>query len=288
MKKRSRGQKKLLAGLILAEILVAAALGAFLWYMHSRAEVFPWKKYPVVMHSLGSLDGKTYLNAKEGFQSYYDQGCRMFEVDLAQTSDGVWVCRHQWKKARGQWTGNKKRVLTAEEFLSAPLFGEYTPMTLGDLFDLLMDYPDAYLILDSKKYSSRNYENTVTDFAQIVDAARSIGCEQVLSRVIPEVYNEEMYEGLVSVYDFPTYLYSLWQEVSLEEMERIAAFCSEKGISGVSLDEKYWTAEVQSIFEAQKIMVDVYTVDDAMRARDLLNAGVSGVCTNILIPAEVE
>lgn len=287
MKKRSRGQKKLLAGLILAEFLVVTALTAFLWYMHSRKETFPWNRYPVSAHSLGALDGKTYLNAKEGFLTYYDQGCRMFEVDLAQTSDGVWVCRHQWKKPRGQWNGKKKKVLTAEEFLNAPLFGEYTPMSLADLFDLMMDYPDAYVILDSKKYSSRNYENTTADFSQIVEAARGVGCEQALARVIPEVYNQEMYEALTAVYDFSTYLYSFWQETSMEEMERAAAFCKEKGISGVAVDESWWTPEVQDIFQELGVMVTVYTVDDPARARELLDAGVAGVCSNILIPAEV-
>lgn len=288
MNKRSRGQKKLLAGLILAEFLVLVALVWFLWYLHVRKEEFPWKDYPVAAHALGSLDGRNYLNAREGFQWYYDQGCRMFEVDLAQTSDGVWVCRHQWNKSRGQWKGKKKRVLTSEEFLAAPLFGEYTPMSLADLFDLLMDYPDAYVVLDSKKYSSRNFENTAADFSAFLETARSIGCEEAFSRVIPEVYNEEMYEGLASVYDFSAYLYSFWQETSPEDMERAAAFCKEKGISAVAVSDEYWTDAVQSIFQEQDIMVNVYTVDDPARARALLDAGVAGVCTNTMVPADLQ
>ena len=151
-----------------------------------------------------------------------------------------------------------------------------------------MDYPDAYVILDSKKYSERNAENTAMDFSQFLETARSAGCEEAFSRVIPEVYNEDMFEGLASVYDFPAYLYSFWQEASPEEMERAAAFCKEKGIGAVAVDEEYWTEEVQKIFREQGIMVSVYTVDDPARAKELLDAGVAGVCTNTMIPADLQ
>ncbi len=288
MKKRSPGQKKVLAGLIAAEILTAAALGGFFWYLHSTRQAFPWQDYPVSMHALGSLDDRTYLNSREGFEHYYKQGCRMFEVDLAQTSDQVWVCRHKWQKPRGQWKGKKKKVLSAEQFLGSPLFGEYTPLSLENLFNLLMDSPEAYVILDSKNYSTRNFDNTVEDFTGIVETARSAGCEAALSRVIPEVYNQEMYEGLSSVYDFPAFLYSFWEEVTLEEMEEAAVFCEENGISGVSISEEWWSRQAQELFDKHNLPVMVYTVNDELKARQLLAAGVATVCTDVLTPADLQ
>ena len=48
---------------------------------------FDWENYNIITHALGGIDGLTYLNSRESFINYYDKGCRLFEVDLTQTSD---------------------------------------------------------------------------------------------------------------------------------------------------------------------------------------------------------
>lgn len=118
---------------------------------------FSWKDYRTIAHALGGMDGKDYLNSREGFLFMYEQGVRLFELDLSRTSDGVWVCRHNWNDPMGQWDGNGKKVLTEKEFRQSKIYGKYTPMTLEDFFLLLKDYPDAYVLIDSKQYSLRNY-----------------------------------------------------------------------------------------------------------------------------------
>ena len=87
-------------------------------------------------------------------------------MDLTQTSDGVWVCRHNWKESLGQWEGEERKVLSSEEFLNTPIYGKYTPMTFEDLLKLLDEYPDAFVMIDSKQYSVRNYQRTLEDYAQ--------------------------------------------------------------------------------------------------------------------------
>ena len=51
---------------------------------------FSWKDYRTIAHALGGMDGKDYLNSREGFLFMYEQGVRLFELDLSRTSDGVW------------------------------------------------------------------------------------------------------------------------------------------------------------------------------------------------------
>lgn len=128
------------------------------------ASIFPWKNYPVMAHALGASNGYVYLNSKESFIQSYNNGFRLFEVDLQETSDGVWVCRHNWNEPLGQWSGGGKRVLSCREFLSRPIYGKYTPMSLEDLFKLLKKYPDAYVLFDSQKYAQRNYSMTFNDY----------------------------------------------------------------------------------------------------------------------------
>ena len=166
---------------------------------------FSWKDYRTIAHALGGMDGKDYLNSREGFLFMYEQGVRLFELDLSRTSDGVWVCRHNWNDPMGQWDGNGKKVLTEKEFRQSKIYGKYTPMTLEDFFLLLKDYPNAYVLIDSKQYSLRNYQRTLEDYSDYVEIARNAGAGETLDRIIPEIYNEAMFPGTAMLYSSDQY-----------------------------------------------------------------------------------
>lgn len=281
--------------ILLIEILLAACLfTGSVPYGNAKEEIavntpeFNWENYNIITHALGGLDGYTYLNSRESFINHYDKGCRFFEVDLSQTSDGVWVCRHNWKEPMGQWEGDKKKVLSAEEFLNTPIYGKYTPMSFDDLLKLLDEYPDAFVTIDSKQYSVRNYQRTLEDYAQYREIAINAGLEHTLGQIIPELYNSAMYSGTTLVYKFPAYLYSLWQEYSIEELNDIADFCQANQIQAVSLYCEYWSEDVQKIFDERDILVYIYTINDEEKAREYVKAGAKGVCTDTLISENLE
>ena len=281
--------------ILLIEILLAACLfTGSVPYGNAKEEIavntpeFNWENYNIITHALGGLDGYTYLNSRESFINHYDKGCRFFEVDLSQTSDGVWVCRHNWKEPMGQWEGDKKKVLSAEEFLNTPIYGKYTTMSFEDLLKLLDEYPDAFVTIDSKQYSVRNYQRTLEDYAQYREIAINAGLEHTLGQIIPELYNSAMYSGTTLVYKFPAYLYSLWQEYSIEELNDIADFCQANQIQAVSLYCEYWSEDVQKIFDERDILVYIYTINDEEKAREYVKAGAKGVCTDTLISENLE
>ena len=281
--------------ILLIEILLAACLfTGSVPYGNAKEEIavntpeFNWENYNIITHALGGLDGYTYLNSRESFINHYDKGCRFFEVDLSQTSDGVWVCRHNWKEPMGQWEGDKKKVLSAEEFLNTPIYGKYTPMSFEDLLKLLDEYPDAFVTIDSKQYSVRNYQRTLEDYAQYREIAINAGLEHTLGQIIPELYNSAMYSGTTLVYKFPAYLYSLWQEYYIEELHDIADFGQANQIQAVSLYCEYWSEDVQKIFDERDILVYIYTINDEEKAREYVKAGAKGVCTDTLISENLE
>lgn len=244
---------------------------------------YDWENYRTIAHALGGLDGKTYLNSKESFIESYEKGCRLFEVDLVRTSDQIWVCRHSWNQSLGQWDEEEKKVLTADEFLNAPIYGKYTPMSLRDLLILLKDYPDAFVLLDSKQYSIRNYRKTIEDYAEYLEIATEADAKESLDQIIPEIYNEAMFPGTALAYRFPSYVYSLWQEYTIEEITEIGDFCKEKGIPAVTVYEEYWTEEIQKIFDSREILVYVYTVNDPDKAVYYMENGAAGICTDTLL-----
>ena len=55
---------------------------------------------PLIAHAFGGIDDKTYTNSLEAFQTNYDKGFRVFEVDLILTSDGGLAARHDWQPYR--------------------------------------------------------------------------------------------------------------------------------------------------------------------------------------------
>lgn len=289
MKKPSSGKIWLRRGLIVVEILILVLFVGVCWLFYNNAKkkqeagAFSWENYRTTVHALGGLDGKTYLNCKEGFEYYYQNGARLFEVDLAETADGVWVCRHTWKQPMGQWEGDGKKVLMADAFKSTPLYEQYTPLTLEDLFLLLKKYPDAYVLVDCKEYSTRDYANTLEDYKAYAEIARAAGAESVLNQIIPEIYNSKMLSAVQKVHNFPSYMYSLWQEYSVKQIQNIAEYCKKNAIPIVTISSEYWTEEIQEIFDEQDIMVSVYTVNDAKEAKKFLKAGAVGICTDTLL-----
>ena len=248
----------------------------------ARTTGFSWTDHRTIAHALGGLDGKEYLNSRESFLSMYNQGVRLFELDLSRTSDGVWVCRHNWNESMGQWEGTGKKVLTERAFTSNKIYGKYTPMTLEDFFLLLKDYPDAFVMIDSKQYSVRNYQMTLEDYCEYVEIAQAAGAGEVLNQIIPEIYNKAMFPGTAMIYSFPSYIYSLWQEYSTEDLEGIASFCREKKIPAATIYWKYWSYEAEEIFEKQGIHLYVYTVNDRNQARKYIAVGAEGICTDFL------
>ena len=84
------------------------------------------------------------------------------------------------------------------------------------------------------------------------------------------------------IYSFPSYVYSLWQEYSAEDLEHIASFCEEKGIPAATIYWKYWSEETEQIFEKKGIRLYVYTVNDRNQARKYIAQGAEGICTDFL------
>ena len=271
--------------LLFVEIILVSV---FLWGQRtSQTSVvtpeFSWDHYETIAHALGGIGDKTYLNSKESFLAAYQMGCRLFEVDLTRTADGVWVCRHSWKQSLGQWDGEEAKVLSSEEFLASPIYGKYTPLTFEDLMLLLKEYPDAFVMIDSKQYSVRNYQRTLEDYAQYREISIKAGIEHTLKQIIPEIYNSAMYPGTALLYKFPAYIYSLWQEYTTEELNDIAEFCQTNKIMAVTIYRDYWSEEVQKIFDERDILVYIYTINDKEEARRYLANGAQGVCTDVLI-----
>ena len=120
------------------------------------------------------------------------------------------------------------------------------------------------------------------DYADYLEIAEAAGAEEVLDQIIPEIYTQSMFAGTALLYNFPTYIYSLWQEYSVKDLKEIAAFCKEKGIPAATVYYKYWSEDVQDIFDKKGIKLYIYTVNDLKEAKEYMQKGAAGICSDYL------
>ena len=116
----------LCAGLMLVLALFPAMQVPALAYDGASALIPTPAAYPnapLVAHAMGQIDDRTGTNSLEAFQANYAKGYRLFECDLAMTSDSRVVLRHDWS-AGVQEGVDPEHIPTAEEFQQIPIYGQ--------------------------------------------------------------------------------------------------------------------------------------------------------------------
>lgn len=278
-------KKRIACGIAGAYLFLTIIMGS----LYQRSQAIPWhEKYSVVCHALGrTWEGDTATNSKEAFLYNYRQGQRVFEVDLQITSDDIMVLRHDWYQDLGQaeafgWTEEERWAVTAQEFLDAAIYGKYTPLTLEDWFAIMKRYPNIYMVTDTK-YSPE----VEAQFRIFVDTAIENGYEDVLSRVIVQIYYKGMYDEVMSVYPFENMIWTLYY-IGYPDRQEIVDFMDEKGIPVLVMPSSWWDDQKQKDLENSGIKVYVHTVDDEEEAQQRIEQGVSGIYSDNILPDTLE
>lgn len=240
-----------------------------------------WNVYPIA-HAMGGIDGYDYTNSLDAFEYNYELGHRVFEVDFSVTSDGKMVCCHDWNI--GYQAGIDAAHISSEEvFKATPILGKYTPLTLEEVLFLMKEYKDIYIVTDTKSASNKISEH----FEIILNTAYETGAEEVLDRIIVQIYKGKTLELVREVYDFPIIIYTLyssgWDE-SAEGFLDICRFCKKNNIRNITMWHYLATPEILEIAKSYNIDVFVHTVNDIEAADELIQSGVKGVYTDELIP----
>lgn len=128
-----------------------------------------------IAHAGGQIDGHRYTNSREALDLAYENGLRLFEIDLIQTSDGFFVGAHDWDTWR-EATASGTAPPTRRRFKETLLFERYHGLDLSDLDRWFDERTDAYLVTDK-----------ISDFKTLLDGF-SHG-----SRLIVEVFSVRDY-----------------------------------------------------------------------------------------------
>lgn len=247
-----------------------------------------YEKHQVVCHALGSTkEGDAEGNYLEALEYNYNLGFRVFEADIQITSDHVAVLRHDWEQDLGQaeafgWTEEEKPVPTAEEFLEVPIYGRYTPLLLKDLFGIMAQREDIYVVLDPK------YDPDMTgQFEVIVNTALDNGYESVLDRVIVQLYYQDMYEEVTQVYPFKNFIYTLYY-IGWPGGESVGRFCEEKGIPVLVMPYTWITNDLlQELKPYSTLKLFPHTINDPEDAQRMISLSADGIYSAKITPSQM-
>lgn len=256
---------------------------------HQWTEEFP----NLIAHAGGTYREKAYntfyTNSLEALQQNYSMGHRVFEMDFYLTSDGKMAAVHDWDQF-GYMNGV---ALSSDEWKNFQTFGSpvtesrLTTMLIGDVLDQMLINKDMYLVTDTKILEAS--DEMRLQFTEIVNEATKRD-PMLLNRIIPQIYNEEMYSLIREIYDFPEIIYTLY--AAQDSADNVLNFVKNNpAISVVTTPighANFFTAEfINSLHAANKKIYThtIHTYDELTKYSAL---GIDGFYTGLLLPSDME
>ena len=225
--------------------------------------------YYLVAHAMGALNGVPYTNSLEAFKQNYEAGHRVFEVDLQITSDDKLITIHDHRIG--------KSTTFKQENDAVP----YTLMTFEELCYLMLEYPDFYVVTDSKYTDNDSNKRAFDIISKAIDAIDP----KLADRFAIQVYNQSMYYFLTENYSlFPreNYMYTLY--MSSDSNRQVIDFVKKENIKAVVMwdfraKDKDFIAGLNDAGAA----VYAHTVNDADEILEFFRSGVYGIYTDTVI-----
>lgn len=280
-------RKKLIAYAIM---LGAVALLLVLTLTEKKEEpATGFAAHKIVAHAMGGIHDYTYTNSLDAFVANYEQGTRMFEADLLLTSDQKLVARHEWTANMSKLLGQQAvlpaakqgTVLNYEEVMGSPILEIYSPLDIEKIINLMVIYPDAYIVTDTKELEP---ELVTKQFQLIVEAAEKRN-PALLDRIVPQIYSREMLDVVNRVHVFPEMIFTLYQTHDSDEV--VIDFAKQTGVDITMPAARATKSFVRKLRNAGA-RVYVHTVNDEKEITELSRMGVDGFYTDFVSENDLE
>ena len=246
----------------------------------------------LIAHAGGTVREKEYntkyTNSLEALRQNYNLGHRLFEMDFNLTSDKKLAAVHDWHHF-----GNKDDVApSSKEWKKFQGYGSqetpsrFTTMLIGDVFDQMIINRDMVLVTDTKSMEIPK-EDRITQFKELVSEANKRD-KELLYRVIPQIYHQEMFGEIESIYPFKHVIYTLY--ASPDSGEEVLDFIAKhKEIEAVTVpidDSRLTPKFVEQVHKLGK-RVYVHTIQTYESLTKYAAINVDGFYTGLLTPQDM-
>lgn len=262
-----------------------------------------FNQYSLVAHGMGGIQEYDYTNSREAFESQYKQGTRVFEVDLALTSDEKLVLTHGWKEHKELRLGleNADRApMSYDEFMSQKIYGQFTPLSAEDLIKIMQEYPDIYIVLDWGKdldYVEEEDKDYIFELDELIkrnelliNQVKAVD-ETLLDRIVPQIYYEEHFYALNKLHHFENYIYTLYKNYENTTAKEVMDFADKNEIdvivSNLYGDQAILTAEIKRQINYDRMRslemgIFLHTINDIEATSEYIESGYKGIFTDYL------
>lgn len=233
---------------------------------------------PLMGHAFGGMDDKTYHNTMAALEHGIETGYKDFELDFSYTTDGRLVLSHGWSPSNCKCIGITYKPdfdnMTYERVMNMPIHGNPI-MDARQFYERVKDEPDYRFEVDFhfvQEHRKEMVQELVKDFEND---------EQVLARLLMQVYTQQMYQIIDGVYHFKNYSYLAGKYVY--RLDEFLTFCLDKGICAIALRANLAKREYIDKIHNAGLYVMTYTVQrDADYAKHLLDSGIDTICTDFI------
>ena len=237
-----------------------------------------WESNGLVAHAGGWINKSQQVgNCRESVINSYNRGHRVFELDFNLTTDGKLAVVHDWAGYSG--------MKSSEEWKEIKIWGVFTSMMLEDVLDIMLENKDMYIITDTKSYSYTT-EQIIEQFKILVDTAKEKDPSlELLNRIIPQIYNQPMYDIIMEQYDFESVIYTLYKSPDKDD-DVVKFIKNHENIKVVTmLPERSKPEFVEKITKAGKYIY-LHTINDEEEIENYKKAGIWGFYTDIIYPPQ--
>jgi lipoteichoic acid synthase len=102
----------------------------------------------LIAHAGGEIDGYVYTNSLEALNESYEEGFRLFELDIKKTSDNKYVAVHDWDDWRDLVNYKNDLPPDYSTFMKNKISNIFTPMGIESINNWFGENTDAILITD--------------------------------------------------------------------------------------------------------------------------------------------
>lgn len=248
-----------------------------------------WYSYdtPILWAYAGGGRIHTYGNSKEAIDDSIAHGIKVLELDIAITEDGVPVLTHHFMP--GGISQYSQKVPTLNEFLSTPLNGIWTPLSLQGFLEQYINF-EGYVSFDPH-FISQKWQ--LYDLPSFIISHTT---KEQRSRIIYQVFDLKSASILAKKdYGFASIHYSLYDGVDNESnqwrlpyMVRVMTACNVRSVSMGDHHITDFTRKAIELFRNAGIHVSIAGVDNVARCKEWLNVGADVFNSRMLTPADLK
>lgn len=238
--------------------------------------IIAYKTPIIIAHAGGGVkdEDTRYLNSLEGVIEHYKQGTRIFEIDFMLTSEYEIIAMHNYDVALygDEWSFENR--ISLAEFKSISIDGLYTPLTFNDVLDLMIIYPDMIIFADTKE--SDNFINILYDKIDIEISNKS---KELAKRIIPQLYNEDMYHYFEDNFEYDEYVFALYRtDITNKEVVEILEKYDKINYLAISTARENRFSLIFTVkFKRLDVEVYIHTVNSKLKAFLYETIGVDGI-----------